>query len=105
MGVHPAPADLVASGFWKISFAEPAEHWSGNHYGTSQRGAFLHKFGTFHVGTVDFIGLEGIFALFVTGNLDPHVLKQADKVFDIENLRDVADAHGLVGEQYCAENL
>ena len=105
VGVYPAAAYLVSSGFGEPGVAEAGEQRSHDHHGAAQLGAVLHEFLGLDIAGVHFIGLEGIYSLGLTGYLYAHLLKQFDEVFHVQDFRDIAYGYLFAGKKHCAYHL
>ena len=64
MGVHPAPADLVASRLREIRLSESGEQRACEHHRTAKGGTFPHELRTLHVRSVYIVSLESVGSLF-----------------------------------------
>ena len=105
VGVHPAAADFVPARLGKPRMAEAGQQRPHHHHRTAKAGALGHKLLRVDVGGVHGIGLERVHAPGLTLDLDPHLLKQLDEVFHVQNLRDVGNGDGLGGEQNGTDDL
>ena len=105
VGVHPAPANLVAAGLGEPRMPEAGKERAHDHHRAAELGAFVNEFLRLDVGGIYGIGLEGIRSLGVPVYLYAHTLQQPDEVLHIQDFRDVGDGDGFAGEKHRAYDL
>ncbi len=103
VGVYPAAAYFVSTGLCEPGTAKAGQERSHNHHASAEGSTLGHEFLRLYVRCVKVVGLEGVGALNVTGNLHAHVPEELYKILDVKDFRDVADGDRLRGKEYCAD--
>ena len=99
MGVKPAAAYLVASGFRHYGPAETGKQRAYEQHAAAERRAFAYELVAFKVVEADVFRPESVFVLTDTLDIHPDVDKQLDEVVHVEDVRNVAYPYFVRREQ------
>ena len=105
MGIHPAAADLVSTGFREPCVPETGEKRPHNHQRSPERSAFAHEILAFYIFFVDIVGPEGIFALLYPAHLHSHAFEKKDEVAYVKDFGHIGYGHFFRSEKNGADDF
>ena len=105
VGVEPAASYLVAARLCHDCLAAACQQGTEHHDAAAQLLAAADEVVAREVVVVEVLGAEAVVVGIVPCHLYAHVVQHLYLVVDIDDVGDVLDAHGFVGEQCGTEHL